>query len=61
MAEFRGKFILSQREVCQVIGVDRNACKDYKIVNRTIPLQILRYLAKFYKASSYYFLKICQN
>lgn len=55
MAELRGKFNLSQKEICQVIGVNRNTYKDYEIGNRTIPLQILRDLAKFYKVSSNYF------
>lgn len=55
MAELRGQFNLSQREICQVIGVNRNTYKDYEIGNRTIPLQILRDLAKFYKLSSNYF------
>ena len=55
MAELRAKFNLSQKEICQVIGVNRNTYKDYKIGNRTIPLQILRDLSKFYKVSSDYF------
>lgn len=55
MAELRGKFNLSQREICQVIGVNRNTYKDYEVGNRTIPLKILRDLAKFYKVSSNYF------
>ena len=55
MAELRWKFNLSQREICQVIWINRNTYKDYEIVNRTIPLQILRDLAKFYKVSSNYF------
>lgn len=55
MAELRSKFNLSQKEICQVIGVNRNTYKDYEIGNRTIPLQILRDLSKFYKVSSDYF------
>lgn len=55
MAELRGQFNLSQREICSVIGVNRNTYKDYEIGNRTIPLQILRDLAKFYKVSTNYF------
>lgn len=55
MAELRAKFNLSQKEICQVIGVNRNTYKDYEIGNRTIPLQILRDLSKFYKVSSNYF------
>lgn len=55
MAELRAKFNLSQKEICQVIGVNRNTYKDYEIGNRTIPLQILRDLSKFYKVSSDYF------
>lgn len=55
MAELRAKFNLSQKEICQVIGVNRNTYKDYEIGNRTMPLQILRYLSKFYKVSSDYF------
>ena len=55
MAELRAKFNLSQKEICQVIGVNRNTYKDYEIGNRTIPLQILRDLAKFYKVSTNYF------
>ena len=55
MAELRVKFNLSQKEICQVIGVNRNTYKDYEIGNRTIPLQILRDLSKFYKVSSDYF------
>lgn len=55
MAELRAKFNLSQKEICQVIGVNRNTYKDYEIGNRTIPLQVLRDLSKFYKVSSDYF------
>lgn len=55
MAELRAKFNLSQKEICQVIGINRNTYKDYEIGNRTIPLQILRDLSKFYKVSSDYF------
>lgn len=55
MAELRSQFNLSQKEICQVIGVNRNTYKDYEIGNRTIPLQILRDLAKFYKVSTNYF------
>lgn len=55
MADLRGKFGLSQKEICGVIGVNRNTYKDYEIGNRTIPLQILRDLAKFYKVSTNYF------
>ena len=55
MAELRAKFNLSQKEICQVIGVNRNTYKDYEIGSRTIPLQILRDLSKFYKVSSNYF------
>ncbi len=55
MAELRAKFNLSQKEICQVIGVNRNTYKDYEIGNRTIPLQILRDLSKFYKISFDYF------
>ena len=55
MAELRAKFNLSQKEICQVIGVNRNTYKDYEIGNRTVPLQILRELAKFYKVSYNYF------
>lgn len=55
MAELRAKFNLSQKEICQVIGVNRNTYKDYEIGNRTIPLQVLRDLATFYKVSSNYF------
>lgn len=29
MAELRAKFNLSQKEICQVIGVNRNIYKDY--------------------------------
>ena len=31
MAELRAKFNLSQKEICQVIGVNRNTYKDYEI------------------------------
>lgn len=55
MAELRSKFNLSQKEICQVIGVNRNTYKDYEIGNRTVPLQVLRELAKFYKVSTDYF------
>ena len=55
MAELRAKFNLSQKEICQVIGVNRNTYKDYEIGNRMVPLQILRDLSKFYKVSSDYF------
>ena len=55
MAEWRTKFNLSQKEIWQVIGVNRNTYKDYEIGNRTIPLQIIRELSKFYKVSSDYF------
>lgn len=55
MTELRGKFNLSQKEICGVIGVNRNTYKDYEIGNRTVPLQILRDLAKFYKVSTNYF------
>ena len=37
MAELRAKFNLSQKEICQVIGVNRNTYKDYEIGNRTVP------------------------
>lgn len=55
MTELRNKFNLSQREICGVIGVNRNTYKDYEVGNRTIPLQVLRELAKFYKVSTDYF------
>lgn len=55
MAELRDKFNLSQKEICGVIGVNRNTYKDYELGNRTIPLQILIDLAKFYKISTNYF------
>lgn len=55
MAELRGQFNLSQKEICGVIGVNRNTYKDYEIGNRTVPLQMLRDLAKFYKVSTNYF------
>ncbi len=55
MAELRAKFNLSQKEICQVVGVNRNTYKDYEIGNRTIPLQVLRDLATFYKVSTDYF------
>lgn len=55
LAELRSKFNLSQKEICGVIGVNRNTYKDYEISNRTVPLQILRDLARFYKVSTNYF------
>lgn len=55
MAELRNQFGLTQKEICQVIGVNRNTYKDYEVGKRTIPLQILRDLSKFYKVSSNYF------
>lgn len=55
MAELRGKFNLTQKEICGVVGVNRNTYKDYEIGNRTVPLQVLRDLAKFYKVSTNYF------
>ncbi len=55
MAELRSQFSLSQKEICGVIGVNRNTYKDYELGNRTIPLQVLRDLSKFYKVSSDYF------
>lgn len=55
MAELRAKFNLSQKEICGVIGVNRNTYKDYELGNRTVPLQVLRELAKFYKVSTDYF------
>lgn len=61
MAELRVKFGLSQKEICQVIGVNRNTYKDYEIGNRTIPLQIIQDLVKFYKVSSNYFFSDMPN
>ena len=55
MAELRAKFNLSQKEICGVIGANRNTYKDYELGNRTVPLQVLRELAKFYKVSADYF------
>ena len=55
MAELRTKFNLSQKELCQVIGVNRNTYKDYEIGTRTIPFQVIRDLANFYKVSYNYF------
>lgn len=55
MAELRSKFNLSQREICEIIGINRNTYKDYELGNRTIPLQIVRDLVKFYKVSTNYF------
>lgn len=55
MAELRAKFNLSQKEICGVIGANRNTYKDYELGNRTVPLQVLRELAKFYKVSFDYF------
>lgn len=55
MAELRKQFNLSQKEICGVIGVNRNTYKDYEIGNRTVPLQVLRDLVKFYKVSTNYF------
>ena len=55
MVEFKFKFNLSQKELCQIISVNRNTYKDYEIGNRTIPLQVLRDLVTFYKVSFNYF------
>ncbi len=55
MVELKFKFNLSQKELCQIISVNRNTYKDYEIGNRTIPLQVLRDLATFYKVSFNYF------
>ena len=55
MLELREKFKLSQKEICDVIGVNRNTYKDYEIGNRTIPLQVIRDLSKFYKVSTNFF------
>ena len=55
MAKMRAQFNLSQKEICQVIGVNRNTYKDYEVGKRTVPLQILQDLAKFYKVSTNYF------
>ena len=55
MAELRGIFNMSQKEICQVIGVNRNTYKDYEIGNRAIPLPIIRALSYFYKVSCDYF------
>lgn len=55
LAELRQQFGLSQKEICQVIGVKRDTYKDYELGRRSIPIPILRELAKFYKVSSNYF------
>ena len=55
MAELRTQFNLSQKELCQVIGVNRNTYKDYEIGTRTIPFQVIRDLVNFYKVSYNYF------
>ena len=59
MVELKFKFNLSQKELCQIISVNRNTYKDYEIGNRTIPLQVLRDLATFYKVSFNYFFEAC--
>ena len=61
MAELRSKFNLSQKEICGVIGINRNTYKDYEMGNRTVPLPILKNPTRFYKVSINYFWKICQN
>lgn len=55
MAELRTQFGLSQKDICSVIGVNRNTYKDYEIGNTAVPLQILRDLVKFYKVPTNYF------
>jgi transcriptional regulator with XRE-family HTH domain len=55
MGELREKFNLSQKEICRVIGVNIDTYKNYEIGNRTIPLEILRDLSKFYKVPFDYF------
>lgn len=55
MTELRNQFGLSQKEICQVIGVKRDTYKDYELGRRATPLQVLRDLAKFYKVSADYF------
>lgn len=41
MEELRNQFSLFQKEIHELIGVNRNIYKDYKLENRTIPIQIL--------------------
>ena len=61
MAELREKFGLTQKEICDVIGVNRNTYKDYEVGNRTIPINVLRELANFYKINTNYFFEDMPN
>lgn len=61
MAELRQQFGLTQKDICQVIGVNRNTYKDYEVGNRTIPLDVLREISKFYKVSTNYFFENMPN
>jgi DNA-binding XRE family transcriptional regulator len=36
MAELRSQFSLSQKEICGVIGINRNTYKGYELGNRII-------------------------
>ncbi len=55
MIELRKQFNLSQKEICQVVGIKRDTYKDYELGRRTTPLQVLKDLATFYKVSTDYF------
>ena len=55
ITSIRKKYNLSQREICEAIGINRNTYKDYETGRRMIPISILSELAKLYMVSYNYF------
>lgn len=55
MADMRGKFNLTQKDVAQVVGVNVSTYKHYELGDRCTPLAVIRDLANFYKISTNYF------
>ncbi len=61
MVNMCNKFNLTQKEISQVVGVNVSIYKNYELGDRCTLLSVIRDLTTFYKISTNYFLKICQN
>lgn len=55
MANIRKEFNLTQKEICEVVGVNCSTYKHYELGDRAIPISVMQDLAKFYKVSTNYF------
>ncbi|MBE6808128.1 MAG: helix-turn-helix transcriptional regulator [Ruminococcaceae bacterium] len=52
---------LSQKEIATMLKIHQTTYSDYELGNLNIPIEVLITLARFYKTSTDYILKITDN